>query len=185
MKDYKEFLFRKLQVFFETVENSLTNLIGYRDSRRGKVIRIDDMNLYDINDEDFDKNPDFFDGYAFVSRRNNSIELIQKLNLTKIADAIKLTLDETKEEIKDFLNKNLYLLDKKIGGEDFRGYYKLNRIISETIQTKGDVYLVLRVLLDLVESIASKERNDEENINPEQIEPSEEEIRSIEKEFSI
>lgn len=151
MKDYKQFLTETFESFFEGHEDSLRSLIGNRDSRRGHVISINDTNLFQDQEEKdgFDNNPDFLDGYKLVSFGNNKITIIQKLNLSEIAKQIELPLDEAKEEIKDLLNKTTFFFNSNIDGKDFRGYYKLNTILNENIETKGDVYLVLEILLDL------------------------------------
>jgi hypothetical protein len=49
-------------------------------------------------------------------------------------------------------------------GGDFRGFYKVNKVLNENMQTKGDVYLVLELLLDLVESTSSNEKEGRVNV---------------------
>lgn len=217
MKAYKQYLTETLQNFFEAIEQTLTSLIGYKDSSKPgvKIIRIYSDNFYDTDEkEDFD-NPDFLDGYIFVNKADKSINVIQKINLTKIANTTKLTLDEVKEEVKDFISTALYYFDVRIGGQtgtnvgkggyvrmighevgkDYRGYYTLDKIMNETIETKGDIYLVTDLLLKLKESTSTEDEpsgrvnvkkskslkigagkeDDDEQTEPE-VEPSEQEL---------
>jgi len=182
MKEYKKYLTETLKNFFEAMEQTLISLLGFKDTTKPGiiVIRISHENFYDIDEkEDFD-NPDFFNGYSFVSKGENNITIIQKLNLTKISNTIKLTLEETKDEVKEFINKALYYFDIIIGGEkgenvgkggysrimghvsgkDYRGYYTIEKVINENVETQGDVYLVSELLLKLKESTSYEDEDE-------------------------
>jgi len=172
MKAYKQFLIEKLQNFFESIEQSLNSLLGYRDTKKmgTKVIRISYDNFYTSSEKSEFDNPDFLDGYMFVNKQDNNINIIQKLNLTKLSNITRLSLDETKEEIINYIHNALYYFDVLIGGvkgtsdghritghvagDDFRGYYKLDKILNEKTETNEDVYLSLELLLELKESTA-------------------------------
>ncbi|MEM4261000.1 MAG: hypothetical protein QXG00_07200 [Candidatus Woesearchaeota archaeon] len=177
MREFKEYLNNKLHLFFEAASEILNGIIASPDTRKGFVFKIDPElgNFYDKADpEDVTEfnNPDgFIDGYMVeqIPDKKNKLILVQKLNLTKISKNIGLSLDETQKEIagdvsidpqrvNSYINKTPYFLH--VLGEDYekyegsQGFYKLSKVISEDVETKGDVYLVLKLELALSESTA-------------------------------
>lgn len=153
MHAYKKFLTETFETFFEGHVDALNSIIGNKDSRKGHVILINDMNLYLDQEEksEFENKPDFVDGYELVTHSTDTITIKQKFNLSEISKNIGLPIDETKEEIKEFIKNITFYFNSTIDNQDFRGYYKLNKIINEEVKTQGDVYLELDLLLGLVE----------------------------------
>jgi len=169
MREHKQFLYNKLNTFFEDVKDQLKPYLAPQQEGQKDftLIKVDDshaLNLWGKEDEEFQK-PEI-DGYMFDGKQGNSIKLIQKINLSNLAEKVNSNVDDVKEAIESFIKPEVAKFEIFLETEpSIGGYYKLNKILSKNTETDGDVvYLVMKLLLDKTNIGKSETDSDDEKI---------------------
>ena len=164
MRSYIEYLNEKMAHLDEEASPTLLNVvIGKHDPlKMSHVIVMDDIDIYQEND------PDFEDGFVIERGATGKLRLLQRFNLTHLSKVTKTPIEELRNILLDFIKDKFYRLDARMDteeGDDIRGYYKILDVVNEKTEEKdGNVYLDVELLLDFVEptGMSARKKQSEE-----------------------